>query len=253
MFVINNLNFFNRSKGVTLLEWMIAMFLSMILASTALTLYITHQKKFYLQQAILHIADHAERALEILTTEIHAAGHAGCAKLAEELPSVPRQKLREMTMAVVAGDHTLAVQHASNHHAELISSMLNFTTLVANDAVQFKQNDLLIVSDCHRAAIFQVDTMSRSQHIQTMTTLKPLHAQFMRHAELSRFEVNRFYVSHASLMVEDRQHHKMRLVDGIDQINFHVLYHALQPTMIAIQLEASEGEIHKTWYADVAL
>ena len=63
--------------GLTLIEMMMAMTISLLLVSLILAMYLAAERSYELQLALSHIQHNARRAITILRNEFHKAGEAG--------------------------------------------------------------------------------------------------------------------------------------------------------------------------------
>lgn len=97
-------------------------------------------------------------------------------------------------------------------------------TLIASNEKIFNDNDILMISDCHKAEVFRVKSVRLSEDKQYIVPLSPLHSGYEENAEIGRVINNRYFIDSTDdgkhLVVEDIHHKKMSLVYNIDKLDF---------------------------------
>lgn len=267
-------------KGAILIELMMATGLSLLLLSFLLGIYLTSQHSYRLQAALNHIQDNAKTAIDILNSDIKKSGYIGCARLTVDFPMVSSVDYSLTPQNKLVGTHSeIIVRHAAFPSAELQETMHDAQTLDVSKETRFSAGDILLVSDCAHAEIFQAEAVSSSRASQKIIASHPLHHQFNQYAEVSCVEINKYFIAKTrrsnqdgspvySLFIEDISHHKTELVEGINRMQIH--YYFVQKGKlteisasqiddgskvagIAINMELVSHPIKKTWYTFVSL
>lgn len=61
--------------------------------------------------------------------------------------------------------------------------------------VHINIGDVMVISNCQHAEIFQIKSVAHNQGIQIVESVKPLEYEYDANSEVSRLEVNRYYVA----------------------------------------------------------
>jgi type IV pilus assembly protein PilW len=235
----------SRVAGTILIEVLISALIGIALIGSMFEIYITSQQSFRLQSALNQLQENAKTAANIISTEIHRAGYIGCAKLTDDFPvrAYQHYSITPQNKLSTTND-TITIRYAGLNNVELVSPMKSLSMLLADNSVIFKKNNILIISDCRHAEIFQVKNVSVWNHIQKIVSTMPLHDFYNQHAEISRFEINHIYTAHSALYLENIHHSKIRLVDGVESIQ--VL------SGREIILNVASQSLYKEWYVYVS-
>lgn len=211
-----------RWRGFTLLELMLALLIGTVLLGVLMQIFITSQKIFTIQQDLIALQNDANILQNVLQSEIRLAGYIGCSRLTADFP-VASSVVRTITSAtkIMGTKSDITILHANYFHTELIYPMSDLTTLAVQSANNYKPENILILTDCKSADLFQVSQVSN----QVIKALMPLSRSYEARAQLSRFEVNHFYLiknnhSTADLIVENIQGEKSHLLSNITKLNF---------------------------------
>jgi len=234
------------TQGMALLECMIAISLALIIISVVFNVYIGVQKNFTIQTSLNKIQFTARQVNDILVKEIHQAGYIGCAHFSANFPLVSYQNhdLTEVNKLVITG-HAFMVRHASVENSELIADMRDFSTFIVDTHVPYRAGDVLMVSDCRHAEIIKVNRIHYRGGDEWIETERPLTQLFIKHAEVSRFEENYFFVQGSGLYKQTRQGQRIKLVDGVKSMRIDQLSAA---KVLLFSLELAHEQLTKKWY-----
>lgn len=238
-------------SGFMLIELMIAVGLSAIVSSIVIDLYLASLHGYQLQSDLATIQNNMINAESILKSEIQLAGNVGCAKLTDEFPIAQDSTFTltpENKLSVSASEFT--VRYGKFVGNQLTQSMLDHETLFVSHHKKFNKNDVLIISDCQHAEIFEIKNISFRQHEQQIVATKHLQYQFNEHAEVGEFVQDRFYISQNTLMVQKNGAKHFKLVPGVVSMQIQNL---LDHDLLHIELDFSSGTLKKKGYLDVAL
>jgi len=254
----------------------ISISLGLFILSVLLEMFVTNQKSVKLQAALYNIQDNAKTAISILTDEIHQAGIMGCARLSIGFPvtSFREYSFNRANRLVATSANEIMVRYAKYPNASLEESMQNEMIIHANKTDHFAAGDILLISDCKQAEIFQAANVRVKNGMQEITASMPLHNKYEKFSEISHFIVNKFSItktnrthpdgSHVySLFIEDINRNKIELVQGINQMSMlftineagewrdvkqYEVNDWAQVAGVAIDLDVSEQAMKKTWH-----
>lgn len=264
-------------SGIVLIELMVALSLSLLLLRFVFEIVVTSERYFRLQTALQQNQESALTALDILSSAIHQAGHIGCPRLTRDFQiySIGNYAVNAQNKLIGISNNVLTVRYAEYPPAVLIAPMRDNKTLHISKNIPIKSNDIVLISDCKHAELAKIDSMTSNY----LTTQQSLHGQFDSMSELSRLQINTYFIAKTvrkdqsgapiyALFVRDINARTMELVEGISNMLLtYMLYQegrivALsandvvdwsQVRAVAIDLEVSVSPIKKRWHAYVAL
>lgn len=222
-------------KGETLIELMLAIMIGLLLIGLLLEIYLGCEKTYRWQSEISMVTNNARSAINILQTDIKLAGYIGCARLTADFPLINHT---EQTLTAKNKLHltnnTIVIRHASLINAALVESMRDAMILHANKKMHVNKGDVLIVSNCQYAEIFIAKEVGQSRDVQIILSSSPLNYLYGKDAELSRLEVNQYFVAKISrkdmhgkpiyaLYLKDIKQHKTELIENINNMQFAYL------------------------------
>jgi hypothetical protein len=176
-------------------------------------------------------------------------------------------------------NHEMTVRFASFPAATLTDYTQDKFTLLVTTNVPLATGDILLISDCKHAELLQAKSVSMMKNEQKIITTTALHYQYDKFSEVSKLEVNRYFIDKAkdqsfsrlplfSLFVEDIYHHKVELVEGITAMNIsYLIKHRNEYFFqsadgitdwssvkgVSIELSLATYPINKRWHVFVAL
>jgi hypothetical protein len=240
-------NFF---AGIMLIEFIIAMMISVFLLGILGMIYLAAEKNNAAQSAYLTILDNGRIASELLTRHIHAAGHIGCARLTDDFPLTSYLNYTLSSRHKIIGtDNTLTVSGGSPESGYLLQSMLTATVIYVSTELHFMTGDIVMVSDCESAEIFEVKSIQKIHSgMQKIISTMPLHKQYGQYAEVNYFEKNMYFIADTkhtdasgatihALFVRNHRRHITELVEGVDAIS--ITYDVVQHDQL-VMLKAQQ-------------
>ena len=273
MFVQKNL------KGETLIEWMITVAISLLIISSLVEIYLASQRGYHVQDALNHLQDNAKTASDFLKADIQHAGYIGCPLLTNDFPIATYSNEYSITPQnkLIGTDTQLTVRRLTFPNV-VLKNMQDASTLYVSKEVTLHAGDILMISDCYHAEIFQAQTVSSSQSSQKIITTTPLQNKYELYAEVGEFTINTYYIDKSdhhekdgspiySLFVKTIDG-KTELVAGIHHMQLaYSLYQegklidvpANKVTDwssivgVAIDLDLHSSQINKTWHVYVAI
>jgi type IV pilus assembly protein PilW len=269
-------------RGLTLIEVIIAMGMALLLLTFLLKLYLNASYSQRLQNALIHIQDNARTSLAILNTSIQQAGYIGCLRLTSDHPrlSYSQYSINLHNKLVGIGAHEIIIRHALFPAATLKKSSENQVTLYADVHTRFSSGDILLISDCKHAELFQAANVSIASNSQKITAASPLQFDYSPYAEIARFEIEHYYAAKTkhthqdgspiyALFKEDKiKNRVIEVVDDITALNFLFTLHRpghledvpasavedwSKVVGVTIQLETQYSPLKKIWHSYIAL
>jgi len=211
-----------RQAGLTLVELMVAMALSLILMAGVLTIFASSKVTSQLQAALSTVQENGRHALYTLVREIRGAGYSGCAGIEPTLVNLiannPPDGITGFTAEevifgednvggtnaynAVAGTDVIRVRGAGDSLIGLIGNTIpvnaNIQTTVAKGF--FSAGDILVITDCQGVDIFRATTVSNNNNQSTIThsssnnSSNNLSKPYNSDAFVMRFKSNTYFI-----------------------------------------------------------
>lgn len=219
-----------NQSALTLIEMMLALSLSIFILIAVTEIYLTAQKGQKIQIAMNTIQENSRIAAQLLSTSIRMAGYTGC----EYFPVTSINRITDYKNSEMKTDtDAMTVWHAGNENTVLTKTMRGPSTLYTTTSVKFSAGDLLIISDCKSAEVFQVKQISAFINgTQKILSTKPLTKSYEKNAEVSLFKKESYFIADTgrldetgktvyALYMKDNHGRKTELVEGIDQMEIY--------------------------------
>ncbi|MHB1331032.1 MAG: PilW family protein [Sulfuriferula sp.] len=180
----------NRSqRGFSLVELMVAMTLGLIVLGAVGYLYLGSRQTFRTTDAVARIQENARFALQTMAYDVRMAGYVGCAGLGTQTKSIANSlPAVNMSNAItgwdsgagaaafggvnrVAGD-AISIIGAFGGGVNLTGNLApaNANVKVLGNPYGFQKDDVLVVTDCKNADIFQVTNSPGNAGSTTLPT-----------------------------------------------------------------------------------
>lgn len=165
---------FSRQRGLSLIELMVAMALGLIMMAGLTQIFVSNKRSFTLSQALAYVQESGREGAHILAREIRNADYWGCLSQATDvinnvnggsgsdlldnmLMGVQIYPDTDTTNDIVDGSHVIVLRGIDDTSPVRVRVPSNSAaTLEVTDASPFFEGDILMVSDCEFATIFQV-------------------------------------------------------------------------------------------------
>ena len=215
-------------QGLTLIELMVALAISAILLLGVATIYSASKRSYEVNDQFAMLQENARYALHRLTKEIRMAGYTGCKDIEETsitmIASTPPAELSNFNVnsyvtghryngsawspnfdtppaAIVTSADALTIRKASscsatiNAAAETAESALS----IVRDNCGFKENEILLITDCQSADMFTKTNGTSSSTIAhsdvgNKNTKNSLSKAFDNSAHVMRAEAITYYI-----------------------------------------------------------
>lgn len=175
----------NKIFGVTLIELLVAMAISSILLVGVGSIYSNTKRTYFVQDEYGRLQENARYALDVLAKEIRNAGYVGCKNLSLLKPNnivsnqgafggvdynsnnfllghstsggMSNPPFPSPSSNVVDGSDALTIRRGSSCGGHLTGSILpNNANVQITSSCGFKQNEIVMITDCERADIFKI-------------------------------------------------------------------------------------------------
>ncbi len=265
---------FNRKySGVTLIESMLALSLSLLLLTIVFSLFLAGQKHFTQQKNMLAMQTKINLTKQILVSSVQQAGFLGCARLTPDFPlhnttSVPTHFLNKI--AVSNKKQTgFRVWFAGKKAEKLLRPMQDLTRLTVSPSWKIKPNDILVISDCKSIDIFTVANIFTRKHEIKIQTLQPLSKLYATDADVMPLHINTFYYKKKRLYWQSDNTEPVELIDHIQQVSLHYVVQSgehtieksgdelaatdmIQGVTLFLQFDKNDLNFQPHWYLDAA-
>ncbi|MBV8802545.1 MAG: hypothetical protein JO131_06215 [Gammaproteobacteria bacterium] len=227
-----------RSNGITLIELLFAMALTLLICSNVSTIYLANVKNHLAEAALQNTQQNARITFQLLNGILHSVGYMGCAKLTDDFPiafSTPYTFTQANKIQpyygneLKPGTNAFTVRYVNNLGNTLIDTMSDTNILHVNNFIKIAIGDVLLISDCKSVDIFVVEHISIQGQTQIVTSDRKLSKRYEKNAEVSPFNIYTFYIGKTdrkdprgypvyALYEKDQFSHKNELVEGVNDM-----------------------------------
>ncbi len=282
----------NNSIGMTLIELMFALVLSILMIGSLFEMYLIAENNKIAQETVISMQENAQIISEILKQRMRGLSYTGCAKLTSDFPftnhlSFPLSQKNRIepyhSSDVKKGTDAIQLWYLSEKSAILIEKMRDYSHLSLSASLSISPNDYLIISDCKTAETFQVKEIFPLDHgRQEIVLAEPLNKLYEINAEINSLQIEDYFIGQTerydeyhrpidALYSKDSQGHKLELVEGVSQMKIffstaeenHLIEYPLEKITSANEIESisfsfdltsvSRFDLHKKWNVYVAL
>lgn len=179
---VNRLRYRNRQAGLTLVEIMVAMVVSLILLGGVIQVFISSKSTYRVDNGLARMQENGRFALSFLTKDVRMAGYFGCLskdmKITNVVNHAPNDLLYDFQQGImgydgtgslpgvisglnpVSGSDIIVVKRAGGDSLQVDKPYMNTSAadihLTSNPNSTLKEGDIAMISDCADASIFQV-------------------------------------------------------------------------------------------------
>lgn len=207
-----------------LIECLLSMSIGLLLMSCLISTYLGLYQSAKMQFSLNKIRDRAETIKHLLKEDIHQAGNSGCALLSKDFPLMSLNAYPFTVNNQLTGTNTaFTVQYAKYPHAVLKLATNDSRLLFATTNINIKKGDILMISNCKYAEIFNVKNISRLEEMQIITPETPLHYQFNAFAEITHLVKNKYFIAKTTRKKSDGQEGDSLFLEDIHHIKHEVI------------------------------
>lgn len=168
----------DHQRGLSLVELMVAMTLGLILLAGLSQIFVSNKQAFVLSQAQAAVQESGREAAILLGRDIRNADYWGCltrnSTIASNLNASPADSLLNFDQGlhivedtdgqnlIIDGSHVITVRGIDPSAAMTVAKMpaANAAALHLSDASAIQPGDVLLVSDCESANLFQATNVN---------------------------------------------------------------------------------------------
>lgn len=209
-----------RCTGLTLIELMVAMVLSLLLMGGVLTIFASNKTTSQLQYGLATVQENGRHALHLLVRDIRGAGFSGCAGIEPTLTNLiannPPPGGFDSDQVVfgfenvsagnafnaVPGTDVIRVRGAGDGVAGLVGNTVPVNANIQTTKINtlFQPNDILMITDCEATDIFRATSVSNSSgkttvaHAQSGNSSNFLSRPYGKDAFLMKFRSNVYFI-----------------------------------------------------------
>ncbi len=241
---------FHRQRGMTIVEVMVAVTISLILLSGVVQIFVSNKQTYLVNDAMLRLQENTRFALHFLSQNLRMAGYYGCGSSATSFVNTLNTPtgafgfgipLEATDGAGLNGSDEITVRSSAGSGVRITAQMPNtsaalFTQPAAAAPFPFADNDIVLVSDCTASAVFQINnytTANGSMVHNAGNAITPgnsttdLGKAFGTDAEIMKVTTKRYYVAagasgEPALWFQEAGGAPVELVEGIE--NMQILY-----------------------------
>lgn len=271
-----------KQLGMSLIELVLSMAITLFLLVFLMGLFLSTETSYRLQMDLMAIQENAKTAIIHLNSEIKKAGQIGCARLSNNFPMQAYESYSlSSSNQLIGTESSITLRYGHFSGSTLIKGIQSKSILYSTLSFPiFKQGDILIISDCKHAELFQAEAVVKlkDKEIKIMSS-RPLYYDYDRTAEIGRFEVNTFFIKKTSrnypnkmpiysLYLQGIHEDKKELVEGITAMKIHYdlmengklitkkaseIHNWSDLAGIAIDFTASSMNLEKEWHDYISL
>lgn len=166
-YVMNTIRF--KQRGLTLVEIMIAVTISLVLLAGIMQIFMSSKQSYNIQQALSRVQENARLVTDIMLRDITAAGYMGCLGATTEVVNTLNDQTANYNYAVAiegteggASPDSITIRRViEGMSVPVVEPMANLTAPIKLDTgnlnyASLKQWDVVTVSDCAGAAVFMI-------------------------------------------------------------------------------------------------
>ncbi|MCG6970442.1 MAG: PilW family protein [Gammaproteobacteria bacterium] len=222
-----------KQSGISVVEIMISVAISLILLAGVMQIFLTNKQTYRVQEAFSRLQENGRYAIQFLSQDIRMAGFFGCASgvdnpknivnldgdtvaddIAEftgngltglQASDLPLTLNSSTTLTSVYGSSDiLQIKRSSNSGIHVDGPMTALSTPIKLDPATatgvFQVNDILFVTDCEKADIFAVTSVTplggfiNIAHANTNNIGNFLQKIYQDDAEVMKMVINTYYV-----------------------------------------------------------
>ncbi|MBL7479453.1 PilW family protein [Legionella bononiensis] len=164
----------NRQIGFSLSEVLISLFLTSIILSTLIHMYLSTKRQYLEFQNLLEKRFELQWVTDLLTDSIRRAGFTPCLGI-EQLQTVDMRKVGQTLWGIKSENQSrpsIRINRMSDVFSENVS-FLSPTELVVSSPVVVNERRPLVIADCTHAEVHQILKVEQTTDGQLITLAKP--------------------------------------------------------------------------------
>ncbi len=196
-----------RQVGLTLVEILVALVVSLILIAGVIQIFVGTQQTYRFQDALARVQENGRYAIEVISRDARIAGYAGCTSLISVTPRViaPVAVAYSLdnyinnvpaagpALGAIAGTDVLTLRMLSPNATRVAVDMGSAADVVNLDANPdgLELNDIVGIADCNNVDLFRVNGVGAGP---ALTPHAPLTKAYLEGTVVSRFREVSYYI-----------------------------------------------------------
>lgn len=214
-------------KGVTLIELMISLLISLIVISSIFKYYRYVKDDALNQKKLTHYQDTSRSLNHLFSDLIHADGHLGCLNL-NRLPDFFKKKFEVLPNIDKVDSDVLYIQFVDNF-LKLESEVLPLSNYIeVKEKPALKHNDLTVISDCQSAQILTINHVSwnKLSKLYVINFNEKINHPYSIYAKFGKLNSIAIYTyrknnnTFSTLYLKKLGQPSLPLLDGIENLTF---------------------------------
>ncbi len=259
--------------GVSLIELMLALLISSLLLSFLVGMYVSIHHAHQFIVALDTIQENEILASSIFNAAVSKAGYIGCAKLTSEFPLVNHTTIlfnanNKLSYTERGDVHGFTARYMDQNNSFLVKDMRGYSTLYVSKKIDIFPADILIISNCKSAEIFQVKDVVKQVDSLKITTQTPLANRYEKDALVGGYKEESYFVDTNVLWMKDAIK-KNEILTGVEsmQVTFAIADNGRMKMVssdslpnekrgigVKLQFFSPDGiELHQSWYGFIGL
>ncbi|WP_172838892.1 PilW family protein [Solemya velesiana gill symbiont] len=246
----------SKQQGIGLVEILIAMVLGLLLTIAMAEVFLNSKQAYRSQEAMARVQENGRFTMEIMSREIRMAGFQGCANLDSAVPNVIADPAPGMGFSaseailgyelsdsgtwsstyasppasVLKGTDSTIVSRASDCGAYLVGNLASDNANIQinpDNTCNFKQNEILIISDCKNTDVFRASSVSKGSskitiaHANNVNTTNRLSTLYGEDAQIYKFLQTEFFIRENSygqptIYMRENGGTPLELIEGVE-------------------------------------
>lgn len=211
----------NKIAGVTMVELLISLMMSVFIVSGLMSIYWLTQKHFRWQTALVNLTENSRIAEQLWMIVIRSAQYNGCLRI-DKVSITPYY-----SNEVKAGTDAITLHYADTIGDGVLFDMKEYNVIYTTSRKKFSINDEVMISDCESLEFFKVKNVVMSSKNQKIISYKPLKKLYKSYSQVNAYQHESYYI--ASTHRYDKYHqmidalyrkdgHKIEMIEGISDM-----------------------------------
>ena len=229
-----------RQRGISLIELMIGMVISLLLIAGMISLFVANKQTYRYNEELARLQENGRFAIDFIERNLRMAGHIGCPELNAPANVVRKESIATgfdlnavdaitayqnstsqpgvvgtMGKTAVPGSDVVSIFYGSGAAATLNGATKpgDESLVIKNNALGFKQGEIVLISTCEQAETFAISNSPASGNNVTLehktsggyNTKGGLNFGYAADARLMRLNRQTFFVGPSSDRATNRQ------------------------------------------------
>lgn len=177
------------NDGVTLIELMISIVLSVTILSGFLSFYFIIEKHYQERMELIRLTENMRLIHQLFADLVHSLVYQGCKKVnVLEIKSYQGNDLKP-------GTEGFTIHYLDSMANELVDDMQTLNILASSNENTLIENTAMMISNCKLHEFFVIDKVKQSSNFQTLTTKNNLSILYQKFSTLQEYKNESYYVA----------------------------------------------------------